>query len=106
MTSDVRDKTNIENVDLGLEFLSSFSPIKFQYTNNREDREPHGFVHYGYSAQDVLAAEGENPVIVDTEQDEKLKMKETQLIPVLHNAILELKEENAALRARLDAAGI
>lgn len=106
VTSDVRDKTNIENVDLGLEFLSSFSPIKFQYTNNREDREPHGFVHYGYSAQDVLAAEGENPVIVDTEQDEKLKMKETQLIPVLHNAILELKEENAALRARLDAAGI
>ena len=106
VTSDVRDKTNIEQVTHGLEFLSSFSPIKFQYTNNREENAPHGFVHYGYSAQDVLAAEGENPVIVDTEQDQKLKMKETQLIPILHNAILELKEENAALRARLDAAGI
>ena len=106
VTSDVRDKTNIEQVTHGLEFLSSFSPIKFQYTNNREENAPHGFVHYGYSAQDVLAAEGANPVIVDTEQDEKLKMKETQLIPILHNAILELKEENAALRARLDAAGI
>tara|TARA_R110000787_G_scaffold59265_3_gene134357 strand:+ start:564 stop:2420 length:1857 start_codon:yes stop_codon:yes gene_type:complete len=106
VTSDVRDKTNIENVDLGLEFLSSFTPIKFRYTNSREENDPHGPQHYGYSAQDVLAAEGANPVIIDTEQPEKLKLKETQLIPVLHNAILELKEENAALRARLDAAGI
>ncbi len=105
VTSDVRDKTNIEQVPHGLEFLSSFAPIKFQYTNDREQNEAHGSEHYGYSAQDVLAAEGANPVIVDTEQDEKLKMKETQLIPILHNAILELKEEIALLRDSLDAAG-
>ncbi len=106
VTSDVRDKTNIENVNLGLDFLSSFSPIKFNYTEDREQNVAHGPVHYGYSAQDVLAAEGDDPVIVDTEQAEKLKMKETQLIPILHNAILELKGENNALRARLDAAGL
>jgi hypothetical protein len=106
VTSDVRDKTDIEQVPHGLEFLSSFAPIKFRYTNDREENNPHGPVHYGYSAQDVLAAEGDDPVVVDTEQAEKLKMKETQLIPILHNAILELKGENNALRARLDAAGL
>ena len=53
--------------------------------------------------------EGEDPVIIDAEDPESLRMNETQMIPVLVNAIKELrvmveklKDENAKLTKRID----
>jgi len=37
-----------------------------------------------------MALEGDNPVIIDNEQPEKLKYKGEHLVPVLVNAIKEL----------------
>jgi len=54
-------------------------------------------------AQDVLELEGDNPVIVDTEDLDKLKLKESNLIPVLVNAIQELTAEVQTLKAKLEA---
>jgi hypothetical protein len=54
----------------------------------------HGDVRYGFKAQDILALEGDNPVIIDTEQPEHLKYKGEHLVPVLVNAIKELKSQN------------
>jgi len=49
-----------------------------------------GWVRYGFKAQDVLALEGANPVIVDNEDVDKLRMVDTALIPVLVKALQEL----------------
>lgn len=106
VTSDIRDKTNIGDVPHGLEFLSKLKPISYQHVKSRESGTPHGNVRYGYSAQDILALEGEDPVIINNKNDEALTLNETAMIPVLHNAILELTEQNKALQARLDAAGL
>ena len=47
-------------------------------------------MRYGFKAQDVLELEGENPVIVDNEDEDKLRMIDTALIPVLVKALQEL----------------
>jgi hypothetical protein len=47
-------------------------------------------VRYGFKAQDVLELEGANPVIVDNEDADKLRMVDTALIPVLVKALQEL----------------
>jgi hypothetical protein len=106
VTSDIREKTNIGTVPYGLDFLSQLTPISYQHVDDRENRNPTGDVRYGYSAQDILALEGADSVIVNSKNPDNLSLNETHMIPVLHNAILELKEENKALKARLDAAGL
>jgi len=47
-------------------------------------------VRYGFKAQDILALEGDNPVIIDNEDADNLKYKGEHLVPVLVNAVKEL----------------
>ena len=93
VTSDARDKTNFGTVPHGLDFVDKLEPVSFQFKTSREDDTPHGDVRYGFKAQDILALEGDNNVIIDNEQPEKLKYKGEHLVPVLVNAIKELKKE-------------
>jgi len=99
-TSDARDKTNINELGLGLDFVSQLKPVSFNLLLSRESGEPNGGIHYGFLAQDVLALEGENPVIIDNQNPEHLGYKESNLIPILVNAIKELKAEVEALKAK------
>jgi len=55
---------------------------------------------YGFLAQDILALEGDNNVIIDNENDEALKVTNSHLIPVLVNAIKELKAEIDELKKK------
>ena len=91
VTSDLRDKTNFGNVPHGLDFVNQLNPVSFQFKTSREDDTPHGDVRYGFKAQDILALEGDNNVIIDDEQPDHLKYKGEHLVPVLVNAIKELK---------------
>ena len=90
VTSDARDKTEIADVPHGLDFVDKLKPVSFKFKKSREDDTPHGDVRYGFKAQDILALEGENNVIIDTEQPDHLKYKGEHLVPVLVNAIKEL----------------
>jgi hypothetical protein len=45
-----------------------------------------------------LALEGDNPIIIDNEQPDKLKYNGEALVPVLVNAIKELKAEIELLK--------
>lgn len=91
--SDERDKTEIQPIALGLDFVGRLEPISFRFRESRESNVAHGATRYGFSAQKVLQAEGENPVIVDTEDPDKLKITDSSMIPILVKAIQELKEE-------------
>jgi hypothetical protein len=101
VTSDARDKTNVTALPIGLEFVNKLNPVSFQFKESREDATPHGSIHYGFLAQEVLEVEGENPVIVDTEDPEKLKITNDHLNAVFVKAIQELSEQNKALEARI-----
>ena len=103
VTSDLRDKTEIENVKHGLDFVNQLKPVSFQFKKSRENDTPHGDMRYGFLAQDILALEADNPVIIDNENDEALKYKGEHLVPVLVNAIKELSETNKDLKSRIEA---
>jgi len=106
VVSDARDKTNFGEVPHGLEFVNQLKPVSFQFRKNRGTEETNGPVRYGFLAQDILELEGDTPVIIDNEHEDKLRYQGESLVPVLVNAIKELKAENDILKARLDAGGL
>jgi hypothetical protein len=99
VTSDIRDKTNIGAVPHGLDFVTRLNPIKYQYKVSREDDTPTGHVRYGFKAQELLELEGDNPVIINNDDPDNLKLTDQNLIAVLVNAIKELKAEFDAYKA-------
>jgi hypothetical protein len=59
----------------------------------------HGDKKYGFLAQDILALEGSDPVIINNQDKDSLKYIGSHLIPILVNAIKELSTKVAALEA-------
>ena len=101
--SDERDKTNFAEVPHGLDFVTQLNPVAFQFRESRESDVAVGPVRYGFKAQEVMALEGTNPVIIDNEDQNRLKYTAEGLVPVLVNAIKEQQQQIAALQARIDA---
>jgi hypothetical protein len=99
VVSDARDKTNFAPVPHGLDFVTQLNPVQYQFRTDRQSEETNGSVRYGFKAQEVLALEGANPVIIDNEDSEKLRMTDTYMIPILVKAIQELKAEFDAYKA-------
>ena len=93
VVSDKRDKTNFAPVPHGLDFVSKLKPTAFQFKKDRESEETNGGVRYGFLAQDIAELEGSDPIIVDTTDPEKFRYNESSMIPVLVNAIQEMKQE-------------
>jgi hypothetical protein len=102
-TSDARDKTSFAPVPHGLAFVTSLVPTAYRFRESRENDTPTGQVRYGFKAQDILALEGDNPVIIDNEDPENLKYNQDSMIAVLVNAIKELKAELDVVKAELAA---
>lgn len=100
--SDIRDKCVWGPVPHGRSFLQKLETIEFSF----KDRET-GILdenskrRYGFSAQNVLEAEGDNPIITNNKDLDKLKITNDYLIPVLVNAINELSTELDELKARI-----
>ena len=101
VTSDARDKTNVTALSVGLDFVNQLNPVSFQFKESRDSDVAHGPVRYGFLAQEVLAVEGENPVVIDDETPETLRMVNDHLNAVFAKAIKELSAKNDALEARL-----
>jgi len=101
VVSDARDKTEIAPVPHGLAFVNALKPTSFRYKIDRDATEGHGHTRYGFLAQDILAIEGDNPVIIDNEQPDKLRMTDQSLIAVMVNAIQEQQEIIKNLETRL-----
>ena len=93
VTSDKRDKTNLKEIPLGLDFVSQLKPTSFEFKKERESNKADGIERYGFLAQDILELEGDNPVIIDNENLDSLKYTSDHLIPVLVKAIQELTDK-------------
>ena len=103
VTSDERDKMNFAPVPHGLDFVNQLKPTAYQFKVDRDTETPNGDVRYGFKAQDILALEGDNPVIIDTEDADHLKYKGEHLVPVLVNAVQELTAMVNELKAEVAA---
>ena len=103
VTSDERDKMNFAPVPYGLDFVNQLKPTAYQFKVDRDTETPNGDVRYGFKAQDILALEGDNPVIIDTEDPDHLKYKGEHLVPVLVNAVQELNAMVKELQAEIAA---
>jgi hypothetical protein len=101
VTSDARDKMNFAPVPHGLDFVNQLKPTAFQFKYDRETEQPNGGIRYGFKAQDILALEGENPVVIDDEDPSKLKYKGETLVPILVNALQELSATVKELQTEL-----
>lgn len=120
VTSDERDKTDINPISDGLNFVSQLNPVEFKWDKrqkyyqydedgnvtskpspdgtHKEDQPFFGFL--AQEVQEVVNSTGfTDSVIVDHEEDDLWKIKETALIPVLVSAIKELKQRIEVLEA-------
>ena len=95
VVSDCRDKCIFGNIKHGRGFLQGIEPITYAFKDRATGciTDPEGKKRYGFSAQNILEAEGNDPVIVSTENPEKLQITSDYLVPILVNAINELSAE-------------
>jgi len=103
VVSDERDKCIFGAVPHGRGFLQKINPVKFAFKDRNTGclTDPEGKRRYGFSAQEILAAEGDEPVITSNENPDKLQVTSDYLVPVLVNAIKELSAELDALKERV-----
>ena len=128
--SDARDKTDIRDTLLGLDFIKSLRPVDFRWdirddyfdfdpeTNERtavtkDGSRKRNRYHHGLIAQEVKLVSDTLGVDFAGYQDHKvngggdvLTIGYTELIAPMIKAMQELAAENAQLKARLDAAGL
>jgi hypothetical protein len=120
--SDARDKKDVENIDLGLDFIRDLRPVKFKW--NQRDGGKVDLPDSGFIAQEALEVVNKYNAkwfgLVDDQNPNHFEMSNTKLIPVFTKAIQEqqeiiesqnemitaLKNELATLKERLDNAGI
>lgn len=103
--SDARDKTDVEELPLGIQFIMDLRPVKFTW--NMRDGGKVGVEDSGFIAQEVAALEDNNGVtqwldMVGRENPEKLEVKPAKLIPILVKAIQDLNNKLTSEISRLE----
>jgi hypothetical protein len=90
--SDMRDKTNIEEIPVGLNFINEITPVKFDW--NTRDGSKVDITDFGFIAQDLQNAETNTnikvPHLVHDNNPDKLEASYGALIPIMVKAIKEL----------------
>ena len=101
--SDARDKKEVEDLNVGLEFIDGLRPVKFVW-DDRDENGKHDIADFGFIAQDLKEAEEAVEMadilkLVYDENPEKLEASYGKLIPILVKAVQELSAEVKALKA-------
>jgi hypothetical protein len=99
--SDARDKEEVAELAVGLEFVKELNPVSFVW-NDREEDGKHGVKDFGFIAQDLKSTQekyemAETLGLVYEENPEKLEASYGKLIPILVKAIKELSAKVEAL---------
>jgi hypothetical protein len=99
--SDARDKEEVAELAVGLEFVKELNPVSFVW-NDREETGKHGVKDFGFIAQDLKSTQekyemAETLGLVYEENPEKLEASYGKLIPILVKAIKELSAKVEAL---------
>ena len=102
--SDARDKKEVEDLNVGLEFIDGLRPVKFIW-DDRNETGKHDIADFGFIAQDLKAAEEEVEMadvlkLVYDENPDKLEASYGKLIPILVKAVQELSAEVKLLKSK------
>lgn len=102
--SDQRDKTAIEDLDLGLKFINAMKPRKFTW--NRRDGKWGGKKEIGFIAQELHEVEmdfssTERTRLVSHENPSRLEAQPMNTYPILVKAIQELSAKVDSLQAEI-----
>ena len=103
--SDRRDKKDIEELPLGIDFINTLKPVKFTW--NMRDGAKVGQQEAGFIAQDLdeaqIDADAEDYLnLVLKNNPEKLEASYGKLVPVLVKAVQELSAEVATLKKEIE----
>jgi hypothetical protein len=124
--SDERDKSDIKDLEYGLDFIDSLQPREFTWDNRAETKNQpvfdengevkidengevvsehvefysanKGKKDFGFIAQEVKELDNDTLRLVYSENPEKLEMSYGKLVPILVKAIQELKAEIELLK--------
>lgn len=101
--SDGRDKSNVENLAAGIEFIKALKPVSFEW--NMRDGGKVGAKEIGFIAQDLLTAQESAgisiPNLVSAENPDRLEASYGTLIPVLVKAMQDMQREIDMLKGRM-----
>jgi hypothetical protein len=93
-TSDYRVKKDVVALDCGLDELLRLAPVSFEWTDGKDGRE---FGLVAQAVQDIIP----EAVVQGDDPQGLLGLKYSTLIPVIINAIRELKQQHEALRSEV-----
>ena len=117
VTSDGRDKTDIEPFNHGLSWINKLNPVTYRWDNrsNYDDGKPDGSkkgsqLNVGLIAQDELEVEKEhgygdtpdNMLVSHVGEDGNYGMQYSKLVPILINAVKELSAKVEELESKLN----
>jgi hypothetical protein len=99
--SDQRDKTNIVDLPIGIDFVNSLRPVKFEWDTRDESKV--GIEDFGFIAQEVMEAEDSINAhdwlaLTLRDNEEKYELAPSKLVPILVKAIQDLSEEIKSLK--------
>jgi hypothetical protein len=116
LISDARDKTDIEPLAFGLDFINALNPVSFTWNMRQpepKDGEPVevfgkvGIPEIGFIAQELQAAQQATgvtiPGLVSTSNPDRLEAAPSTILPVLVKAIQQLSAQVTALQAQVAA---
>jgi len=100
--SDARDKKDVADLSVGLEFVKGLRPVEFVW-DDRDENGKHNVADFGFIAQDLKAAQEDAEMadvlkLVYDENPEKLEASYGKLLPILVKAIQELAAEVETLK--------
>jgi len=116
-SSDIRDKKDVYDIDLGLEFINKLRPVTYKWDLRNSTRITDR-IHMGLIAQEIKTALGDNasnlglwchdPAEEPSEENpegsiDSQSLRYEELIAPMVKAIQELSAENKTLQARLTA---
>ena len=96
--SDLRAKTDLRDVPLGLDFVMALRPVEFRL------RGGNGRLDMGFVAQDIekLLGEGYNVLDIGGDPEQTLSLRHSHLIAPLVKAVQEQQAEIGAQRAEIE----
>jgi len=90
--SDIRLKTNIEDINKGLEDVMKLRPVSYDWKHKEENSFDYGLI--AQEVEDVLPSLISEKQLIFTNDNEKYKtVRYERLIPILIKSIQELNEE-------------
>ena len=103
--SDVRDKTNIENIPVGLNYINALRPVKFDW--ERRDGSYQGQKAFGFIAQELNDVQDqfgykEYTKLVYEHDPNRLEASPMNTYPILVKAVQELSQQNQELLRRIE----